>query len=103
MNKQPDEMTEREWLNVVTTYALRGRWDYYHTTDSRKSKPGFPDLVLVRPPEIIIVELKAERGVVSAMQTYWLQSLQGCGIETHVWRPRQELDVAERLLRTHTT
>jgi VRR-NUC domain-containing protein len=34
----------------------------YHTHDSRHSAPGFPDLVLARPPVIRFVELKTDTG-----------------------------------------
>jgi hypothetical protein len=65
--------------NVLRTAGLLG-WRYYHTRDSRKSAGGFPDLVLVRPPRLVFVELKRlpERlaaGRPTAEQQAWIEDL----------------------------
>jgi len=50
--------------------------------------PGWPDLILCRPPRLIIVELKSEKGKVSPEQEIWLAQLNQCsGVEVRVWRP----------------
>jgi hypothetical protein len=92
-------MSEREWSHYVVNLAGYGNWIHYHTYDSRRSNPGFPDLVLVRPPELIVAELKAERGKLSDAQKYWLEALEQCGVEVYVWRPTDELEVRNRLRR----
>ncbi len=71
----------------------------YHTFDSRRSAKGFPDLVLVRPPELLIVELKGERTRVTAEQREWLDALELCGLEVHLWRPSDFDDLHARLAR----
>jgi hypothetical protein len=59
----------------------------YHTYLSITSESGFPDLVLLRTPYIVVVECKTERGVVSPAQTDWLAAWQACGAVTLVARP----------------
>lgn len=92
-------MTEKAWQgNVVTVARLNGWWVHHHH-DSRRSEPGFPDLVLLRPPELLMVELKTDRGRVTPEQRKVLDMLEACGVEAHVWRPADERDVFARLAR----
>lgn len=93
-------MTEKEWQAQVVQLARLNGWRLiYHTFDSRHSKAGFPDLVLLRPPELLIVELKTDIGKVKADQQEWLDALAACGVETAVWRPCDFDLVLERLRR----
>lgn len=62
-------------------------WTAYHTHDSRHSAPGFPDLVLVRPPRIVFAELKTATGKLSEAQVHWIALLGACGAEVYLWRP----------------
>jgi hypothetical protein len=71
---------------------------HFHPYDSRRSTPGWPDLVLVRPPEIVIVELKTARGRLRPEQGDWLDALAGCGIETAVVRPADADALVARLV-----
>lgn len=89
---------EKEWQEEVVKAAKLGGWAYYHTYDSRRSTPGFPDLVLARAPELVIAELKTLRGRVSREQQQWLDKLAACGVEVHVWRPDQLDEVYARLV-----
>lgn len=49
----------------------------YHTYDSRRSKQGFPDLVMVHPRrgQIIFAELKIKGNYPSTEQRLWLAAL----------------------------
>lgn len=78
----------------LATYA---GWATYHTFDSRRSNPGWPDLFLARAPEVLAVELKSARGQVSPEQRRWLELLSAGGIETHVWRPKDWDEIVTRL------
>jgi hypothetical protein len=72
---------------VIKLAKLNG-WACYHTYSSRRSEPGFPDLIAVRPPRIIAAELKAAKGRISAEQRGWLDLLSAVpGVEVFVWRP----------------
>lgn len=71
----------------------------YHTFDSRRSHKGWPDLVLCRPPEILFVELKSEKGRTRPEQQEWISALHACGLEVHLWRPSDFDVLHERLAR----
>lgn len=92
-------MTEKEWQDAVIELATYYRWAHFHVYDSRRSDPGWPDLVLCRPPELLVVELKSDRGRLRPDQSLWLDRLAACGLEVAVWRPRDLDEVHERLKR----
>lgn len=94
---KPVELNEKEWQGLVVQFARLHGWAVMHHLDSRGTEAGWPDLVLIRPPELLIVELKSERGKVSTAQQSWLDALGACGIETGIWRPRDEKSVFARL------
>jgi hypothetical protein len=80
-------MTEREWQAQVVDAARPLGWTLYHTHDSRRSEPGWPDLALVRE-RLVMAELKTDTGRLSKDQQRWIALLSGAGVETYVWRPR---------------
>ncbi len=82
-------------------YAKAMKWFAYHNPDSRRSAAGFPDLVLVRPPHVLFVELKTEKGRVSDQQEQLIEMLKACNQEVHVWRPRDLQTIHERLALAH--
>jgi hypothetical protein len=90
-------LSERDFQAQVLQLATLHGWRHYHTLRSRGSDSGFPDLVLIRPPELLIVELKSERGRLHAAQAEWLAKLRECGVETHVWRPADFDELHARL------
>lgn len=92
-------MTEKAFLAGVLKIARWKHWRVYHTHDSRRSEPGFPDLVLVRAGELIFAELKTDEGKVTPAQREWLQALSSTGAETHIWRPADLEMIQERLWR----
>ena len=81
--------SEREFQARVIQLAESLGWRVYHTHDSRRSQPGFPDLVLVHPVQKRVVwrELKTAKGRLRPAQKEWLESLQGAGENAAVWRP----------------
>jgi len=79
--------SEASFMAQVVAYAKLRGWHAYHTYSSRRSEPGFPDLVLVRRPRVLFIECKAVGGYLSASQAAWLDELDACGQVTCVWRP----------------
>lgn len=71
----------------------------YHTHDSRRSQPGYPDLTIVGPCGVVFAELKTETGRVSPAQQQWLDALAAAGLDAYVWRPSHLHDgvIQERL------
>ena len=82
-----DQVTERELQDSVRDLAKLEGWAHYHTHDSRKSEPGFPDSILCRGERLLAVELKRENGKLTPEQENWLEKLRETGAETYVWRP----------------
>lgn len=91
-------LSESMFQSQVKSLALTLKWRVYHTFDSRRSDPGFPDLVLVKPPHIIFAELKTDAGRLRPEQKSWLDDLDLCpGVETYMWRPK-DFDQIVRIL-----
>ena len=82
-------LSERGFQTLVLELARLTGWLAYHTFNSRRSAPGYPDLCLVRGNVCIMAELKTDAGKVTKDQTAWLAALDAVpGIEAVVWRPR---------------
>lgn len=100
-------MSEAQFQRRVIRMAKRNGWLVFHPKRARLPNgvwvtafigdAGFPDLVLVRPPQVIFAELKGSSGTVSPQQERWLNALRGCPVEVYVWRP-EELDFIRRVL-----
>lgn len=90
--------SESQLQAAVIKLAKLNGFACYHTYSSRRSAPGFPDLICVRPPRILAIELKAKDGRVSAEQREWLDLLSAVpGVEVFVFRPADWAEV-ERVL-----
>jgi hypothetical protein len=48
--------------------------------------------------QCLFVELKSERGKVTAAQDAWLSALQFAGLNVFLWRPDNYVDIRARLL-----
>jgi len=92
-------MPEGTLLAEVRALAKRYGWNgVYHTHDSRKSEPGFPDLVLCDGTDLLMYELKTNTGQLAMEQQRWLSLLAHTGrVDCGVWRPRDLAAIEERL------
>jgi hypothetical protein len=92
----PQEMTERAFQELVVDVAKFNGWTVHHQQPLRTAtgrhitagKAGFPDLTLLRPPQLVFLELKRVGGVASAKQKRWVAGLQGVpGVEAFIVTP----------------
>ena len=93
-------MTEKELQAAVVQLAKLLGWKVYHTYDSRRSEPGFPDLMMLRGECALAVELKSAKGKVTPAQLAWLNAFYDTGVGVRVWRPADWMSgLIERVLR----
>jgi hypothetical protein len=106
-------ISEKDYQKQITDLSEMYGWKWRHFKDSRKAvkrggktflvgdegAKGWPDLVLVRPPDLIVIEVKKELGHTTPEQDEWLGYLDACGIETMVARPSNFHEVQARLTR----
>jgi len=92
LHAQALAMTEKDLLEQCRSAAKVLGLLVYHTHDSRRSEPGFPDLVIAGRRGVLIRELKTERGRVTLAQFTWLDALITAGVDADVWRPADLID-----------
>jgi hypothetical protein len=125
------QLLEQGWLLQVVELAKIGGWYVNHAPDNRPGRKtgrpqrvigdttGFPDLVLLRRGELIVAELKTDRGRLGTGQQEWLDRFARVGqavkrlvdgatpvdeaadyprIEAYVWRPKDLPAVQARLV-----
>ena len=91
--------SEAAFQAEVIKYAKERGWLVYHTHDSRRSEPGFPDLVMVRGSVLIFAELKYGTGKPTPEQKAWLKALKLVpGLLVFTWWPADWLEIT-RVLR----
>lgn len=93
----PLKQTEAEFQAAVVEFLRLKGWLVFHPYDSRKSEPGFPDLVCVKD-RVVWVELKVDGGRLSPHQRKWLDKLEAAGEETYVMYPA-DWDTIKRVFR----
>jgi hypothetical protein len=95
--------TESRFMRAVITFAKLHRWESYHTHDSRRSDPGFPDLVLVRGGRIVFAELKLTGKKPTPEQYRWLDLLRAVAlaaphaVEVYLWTPADWNQIEQKL------
>lgn len=86
----------RIWKDRATNRRRRcascGAW-----SAGARNPAGLPDLILIRRPRLVWVELKAERGRLSDDQRAWIEDLRASGQECYLWRPSEWRKVEEKL------
>ncbi|MBF6618812.1 MAG: VRR-NUC domain-containing protein [Patulibacter sp.] len=106
-------LTEQAWQHQVIGIARLGGWRrIYHAPHGGRSGraaygqipegTGFPDLLLIRvrtdgTADILVAELKTQRGKLGKQQPEWLKAFMAAGIEAYVWRPDDLDQVTQRL------
>lgn len=98
MSLQFPSTSERDFTRQIRELATLFHWRRYHTWLAKHSPAGFPDEVLVRPPRLILAELKTEQGKLSPSQIEWLDDLAAIPtVEVYVWRPSMFDEIANCL------
>lgn len=81
-------ITEAQFQQQIIDLAkLHGYTLIYHTHDSRRSQPGFPDLVLIGNGRALFRELKTGTGRMTQAQFSWIAGMQMAKLNADVWRP----------------
>src|SRR5438105_1266822 len=92
-----ERISEKEFLGQVREAARLFGWMVYHTHDSRRSEPGFPDLVLVRGHRLLFIELKVGMNRLTVAQTNWLDALREAGANVCIARPENWVPLMDQL------
>jgi len=75
----------------------KGGVDVYRTPFGAQGN-GFPDLVAVRPPRVLIIENKSDAGAASPEQINWLMLFARCpGVESKCWSPKDRTEILETI------
>jgi Holliday junction resolvase len=92
-------ITEKQFQAELVELLERFGWRTYHTFDSRRSAAGFPDLIAVKGPRLLAIEVKSEAGVVSLDQRAWLTAFAAVpGVIALVIRPAADLSELAAIL-----
>ena len=92
---------EKWLLAQVRALARLHGWLCYHTHRSERSEAGFPDVVLLKAPRLILAELKRDGETPTIEQQAWLDALATVpDIETYLWRPSDLPHIADLLAET---
>ena len=92
---------EADFQAWVIAFARERGWLTYHTHDSRRSTPGFPDLVMLRTTtdctRLVVAELKMPGKKPKAAQRTWLRAFERSGAEVFTWWPEDTPTIREVL------
>lgn len=84
-------MSEKVFQQHVEQFFRMNGWLVYHSYDSRRSAPGFPDLCLVppekKPGKAMFAELKIGKNKATGAQMMWLDRLRKGGNRAYLWTP----------------
>ena len=105
-------MTENEFQQSIIDYARMNGWRIFHAQTSRIQRKdgsvyyatagiadskGFPDLIMLKGRDIVVVEVKSDKGKCSDEQTEWLDAWELAGAFVYVWRPSEWPEIERRL------
>jgi hypothetical protein len=71
----PLPMSEKQLMETILQACSLLKYKAYHTFDSRRSEPGFPDLVICGHSRLFFFETKSATGRVTPDQQGWLDAL----------------------------
>lgn len=86
----PLDILEEPFQQMVLKLARGNGWLAYHTRDSRRSEPGYPDCAFAKldPPfRYFMAEIKREGEEPTEKQWRWINAIRAAGVACYVWRP----------------
>jgi Holliday junction resolvase len=75
------DLTGWAWIHHRPARRKGGKWT---TPTQGNSSKGFPDIVAVRSPRVLWIEVKTNTGRTTPEQKQWVESLRSSGQEAHV-------------------
>lgn len=106
------QISERDWQQTVIGLLDLHGWTWFHVGDSRRASAAILDIIAIRPPRFLCIELKTEKGkltktkVVKGKHGFYarlgqlevIALLHQCpGVECFVWRPSNYEDMVRVL------
>lgn len=97
------QITEADWAGWVLSTAVLHGWTVHEEFDATRVNSGWPSIVALRGPRMVVAKLKPEGGAVTQAQQRWLDQFEeiarACdAVSVHVWRPSDEAAVLEVLV-----
>jgi hypothetical protein len=94
------EVPEKAFMEQIRQEARMAGWLTYHTHNSQRSEPGWPDLALIKERRLVFIETKKQTGKVTAEQQRWIDELNTVdgAVEAYVFRPSDWEQIHEVLL-----
>ncbi len=103
-------ISESDFQEVVGDMLTSFGWRWIHSRAARRkgegwivpvsgnSTKGWPDVFAIRDTDVLVLELKSERGRLTEDQRGWITVFRVAGIDAHVIRP-SDLDWLEGRLK----
>lgn len=102
--------TEAECENTIIQTAKQFGWLVHGErpayrqsgkfSNAIKGHVGWPDLVLMRPPQLLVIELKRPPNRTTPQQDRWLDAFRACGIDAEVIYVPDEMQQLCQMLAT---
>jgi hypothetical protein len=95
-----ESLPESAFQQQVVDIATRLGYKHFHVHNSRRSDPGWPDIVFAHDGKcrLVFVEFKIEGGKVTPEQTAWHDTLAKCDMEIYLVYPRHLDEIIEILM-----
>lgn len=88
---------EDPYMRAIMAHAEKCGWYVFHDEDSRRNQADFPDLILVKEPRLLVLEVKRTRGRLTAGQKVLLLKLVACGVDARAVWPKDWKALKEEL------
>lgn len=93
-----ETVSEKDFQASIVEVAQLYGYLVYHTYDSKRCTPGYPDLTIIHPSgDALFWEVKTEKGRVRTEQKQWIAALVASGLEASIVRPSDMDAIIARL------